>query len=167
MIIDVDTCQVVHGLSIPLGKAGFYLPKTISRSLTMDDTDEPQSVLQGRSRLSGILPLFRATRSNSGSRNSTEPASRNASRSTSALPAHRIGGTVIKNDEQTANNGSETFVPVSRLEAGIEADDIATGRTSQSQSSSAPNRTIRFGDEAHSSNRASLEQQRGASNAVH
>jgi sodium/hydrogen antiporter len=26
-------CQIVHGLSIPLGKLGFYLPRTISRGV--------------------------------------------------------------------------------------------------------------------------------------
>jgi len=33
---------VVHGLSIPLGKLGFFLPRTLSRVFTQN-SDEPQS----------------------------------------------------------------------------------------------------------------------------
>jgi len=33
---------VVHGLSIPLGKFGFFLPRTLSRAFTQN-SDEPQS----------------------------------------------------------------------------------------------------------------------------
>ena len=33
--------QVIHGLSIPLGKLGFYLPRTISQAFS-SDRDEPE-----------------------------------------------------------------------------------------------------------------------------
>jgi len=35
--------QVVHGLSIPLGKLGFYLPRTISRNVMSSSSDEPDT----------------------------------------------------------------------------------------------------------------------------
>ena len=34
--------QVVHGLSIPLGKLGFYLPRTITNALDSTSRDEPE-----------------------------------------------------------------------------------------------------------------------------
>ncbi|RFU26120.1 hypothetical protein B7463_g10209, partial [Scytalidium lignicola] len=34
---------VVHGLSIPLGKLGFFLPRTLSRAFTSQGSDEPEA----------------------------------------------------------------------------------------------------------------------------
>lgn len=39
----MDT-QVVHGLSIPLGKLGFYLPRTFSTAVSTATDDEPEPV---------------------------------------------------------------------------------------------------------------------------
>lgn len=36
------TVQVVHGLSIPLGKLSLYLPRTISHALSTEPEDEPE-----------------------------------------------------------------------------------------------------------------------------
>ncbi|KAK9417485.1 putative Sodium/hydrogen exchanger family-domain-containing protein [Seiridium unicorne] len=156
----VAVCSVVvHGLSIPLGKLGFYLPRTISRTLTMDETDDPQPSFRMRGRLSGMFPPFRTIGSISRSRNSTTQNSPDASRSASAQPVYRIGGSVIRNANPTMDNDSQTFVPPSRLEAGMGSGGTSAPREPQLQSSAVPNRTIRFGDEgSHASRRASLEQ---------
>ncbi|KAK6084092.1 sodium/hydrogen exchanger family protein [Seiridium cupressi] len=156
----VAVCSVVvHGLSIPLGKLGFYLPRTISRTLTMDETDDPQPSFRMRGRLSGMFPPSRTIGSISRSRNSTTQNSPDASRSASAQPVYRIGGSVIRNANPAVDNDSQTFVPPSRLEAGMGSGGTSTPREPQLQSSAVPNRTIRFGDEgSHASRRASLEQ---------
>lgn len=138
----VAICSVVvHGLSIPLGKLGFYLPRTISRSLTIDnqpETPNPSS-FNFRGRASGFLPSF-----NNRSRNGTEQNSPSGSRSTSTRPIHRIGGTIIKDSTQTGSDDTQTFVPASRFEVGAGHDSTQEG---QPQSPALPNRTIRFGDE--------------------
>jgi hypothetical protein len=36
--------QVVHGLSIPLGKLGYYLPRTLSRSVASPPSEEPENI---------------------------------------------------------------------------------------------------------------------------
>ncbi|KAH6656732.1 Sodium/hydrogen exchanger family-domain-containing protein [Truncatella angustata] len=158
----VAICSVVvHGLSIPLGKLGFYLPRTISRTLTLDDPEQPRESFRARDRVMNFFPPFRAIRSASRSRDSTEPNSPNASRSASrGRSAWRIGGTIIKDNNRNAND-SQTFVPPSRLEAGVDHSASAIPREPQPRPPAMPNRTIRFGDEAAGgSNSPSLEQRR-------
>ncbi|ETS77500.1 hypothetical protein PFICI_11374 [Pestalotiopsis fici W106-1] len=143
----VAICSVVvHGLSIPLGKLGFYLPRTISRSLTLDNQQpDANPSFNFRGRASAFLPSFQSR-----SRGGTEPSSPSASRSASARPIHRIGGTVIKDNRQTGGDDTQTFVPASRFEV------IGYGSTheNQPQSPGLPNRTIRFGDEGRTNSEA-------------
>jgi len=75
---------VVHGLSIPLGKIGFFLPRTISRAFTSQANSEVSFRVgeQVRTSTSGVR---RRNRDTSGTN----------SRATSARPIYRIGGTVI------------------------------------------------------------------------
>jgi len=93
---------VVHGLSIPLGKLGFFLPRTLSRAFTSQGNDEPQSFHIGQSALVTTSGALRERiRNRSGQ---SAPAHRGASgastpihsNATSSRPIFRIGGTVIK-----------------------------------------------------------------------
>lgn len=117
--------QVVHGLSIPLGKLGFYLPRTFSHAFESNQIDEPQpfrvrDVTDGPN---GVLRERRRTRT---SGHSTPARSAATDR-----PIYRIGGTVIR------SMASGTITPVEDGEA--------------SPNLSGPSRTIRFPDEAHGS----------------
>lgn len=87
--------QVVHGLSIPLGKVGYHLPRTLSGA-TPDDSEEP-----GRSRSrqpvpneEGALEAGRTRRTNpEGDVNETEKQDR----PTISFPqtVRRMGGTIM------------------------------------------------------------------------
>ncbi|KAK8086930.1 Sodium/hydrogen exchanger family-domain-containing protein [Apiospora phragmitis] len=114
----VTICSVViHGLSIPLGKFGVHLPRTISRSLkSPSDEGGGETPFRIRGRVSNLLPPFRAKGT---ARNPNEVASPPISRSTtSARPLFQIGGSIIPEDTDR---------------------QVAT--------SGLPNRTIRFPDE--------------------
>ncbi|KAK8094457.1 sodium/hydrogen exchanger family protein [Apiospora hydei] len=114
----VTICSVViHGLTIPLGKFGVQLPRTISRSLkSPSDEGGSETPFRIRGRVSNLLPPFRAKDT---ARNPSELNSPAISRSaTSAPPLFQIGGSVISAD----NDG-------------------------QVVTSGLPNRTIRFPDE--------------------
>ncbi|KAI1633927.1 Sodium/hydrogen exchanger family-domain-containing protein [Biscogniauxia mediterranea] len=120
---------VVHGLSIPLGKFGIYLPRTISRTMTSSaGNDEVHSQL--RPRLTDFLPRSR-------SRGGTEANSPAESRSTSARPAYRIGGSIIPEREpRGADRGSDGTPTSPKSHDGVGM-----------QSPTFPSRTIRFPDE--------------------
>ncbi|KAK7921061.1 cation/H+ exchanger [Apiospora marii] len=115
----VTICSVViHGLTIPLGKFGVQLPRTISRSLkSPSDDGGGETPFRIRGRVSHLLPPFRAAKDTQRSpRELTSPA---ISRSTtSARPLFSIGGSIIPEDADR-----------------------------QAATSGLPNRTIRFPDE--------------------
>ncbi|KAI1842748.1 hypothetical protein JX265_005074 [Neoarthrinium moseri] len=140
----VAICSVVvHGLSIPLGKFGFYLPRTLSRTLTTDDQGESFNI---RDRVSSFLPPFSAlSRSISRSRNDSGANTPHESRPASSRPVFRIGGSVIKDNRPA--NASQTYVPPSRLETGTGGTGTQTPQETLPQSPVLPNRTIRFPDE--------------------
>ncbi|KAK0127771.1 hypothetical protein ONS96_007282 [Cadophora gregata f. sp. sojae] len=85
---------VVHGLSIPLGKLGFFLPRTLSRAFSTNN-DEPGSfAISNYSRSSSIAGVLRQRRKKpSGDSTPNELAS--ASASTPTRPIYKIGGSVI------------------------------------------------------------------------
>ncbi|KAH7025659.1 Sodium/hydrogen exchanger family-domain-containing protein [Microdochium trichocladiopsis] len=117
----VAVCSVVvHGLSVPLGKLGFWFPRTLSRTLTLDNDQD--SRFRIRERVSNAFPVLSASRSRS----------RNASPRHSVpnvnLPVHRIGGSVIR----AVGAGAET-------QGGSEPRRPETPPL--------PSRTIRFPDE--------------------
>lgn len=93
---------VVHGLSIPLGKLGFFLPRTLSRAFTSQDNSENNSFAIGdriRSSTTGVLRERRRMRSpsqSSPSRQSGRTTPTVNSTSTSTRPIYRIGGAVIR-----------------------------------------------------------------------
>lgn len=125
--------QVVHGLSIPLGKLGFYLPRTFSRRAT---ESEGQGTPFNIGRRVSTLTL-RLPRAYSRSRRNSQDQSGSATPSgaPSDRQVWRIGGTVIQgpSDPESAEN-PEQNAPYQRGPA---------------------NRTIRFPDEAQDTTRTS------------
>lgn len=137
--------QVVHGLSIPLGKLGFFLPRTLSRAFSSqnrdDDDDEPTAFSVGdQVRPSSIGGILR-DRVRSRSKQSTPTGSRPSSR----RRVFKIGGSVIGNGH-TSNTTSGHATP-----RAVDMDDI------RPPTPTLQSRTIRFPDEAN----AQGEQQGG------
>jgi len=96
---------VVHGLSIPLGKLGFYLPRTLSSALDSSSRDEPESfrVSGSASTIRGVLRERRGRRANSNAPSgATTPTDRSGIQSERQL--YRIGGTVIPASRENASN---------------------------------------------------------------
>lgn len=116
----------MHGLSIPLGKLGFYLPRTLSQAFESSASEEPQPFrLGGRAEAPpSMLREHRRRPSTARPSTPTLPAT------PIERPVYRIGGTVIRD---------------SQLETASPADDAEQ----PSQHDPAPNRTIKFPDEAH------------------
>jgi hypothetical protein len=142
------TWQVVHGLSIPLGKLGFYLPRTLSRGHLSDaNSDAPTPPFSLGVRVSNFIGNRSRSRRNS---QDTSPSTPNVGETTSvSRPVYRIGGTVIPKTP-----GSPVSPP--RLQTVDGQDPTASGSDPESQGPSAPasppigpiNRTIRFPDES-------------------
>ncbi|KAI1397580.1 Sodium/hydrogen exchanger family-domain-containing protein [Hypoxylon fuscum] len=128
---------VVHGLSIPLGKFGFYLPRTISRTLST-----PNVPFEVGAR---VFPRSR-------SRDLTAVNSPTESRSVSARPVFRIGGTIIT-EHQDSSNASGTVGPRDNYDASSRSQEPGPGSTTPISSPNLPSRTIRFPDEAVSNDR--------------
>ncbi|RDL38229.1 putative Na(+) antiporter 1 [Venustampulla echinocandica] len=124
---------VVHGLSIPLGKFGFFLPRTLSRAFT----SQANSIDHGFSvdtrpqsqNTDGVLRERQTRRSNH-----SGPSTINNSMPGSSSHLYRIGGAII-HDSNT--NHPESTTPLE----GIEPQNAASERV------------IRFPDEATMSNR--------------
>jgi hypothetical protein len=117
--------QVVHGLSIPLGKLGFYLPRTLSHAFDSQQVDEPEP-FHIRDRVHGVNDILRNRRRTRTSGTSTPNRAGEPDR-----PMYRIGGTVIR------ERASGTITPVEDGDG-------------PPQTQLPVNRTIRFPDEAHS-----------------
>lgn len=136
--------QVVHGLSIPLGKLGYYLPRTISRSITEDPDTGATAPFHIGSRVNSFarrLPTISSSRRASEER--SRVASPAASRATSVRPVWRIGGSVIREQQEAQREAAR--------EGGQRPH--GTGGGEGSGSSTPPvlgpaGRTIRFPDEA-------------------
>ncbi|KAI0900842.1 Sodium/hydrogen exchanger family-domain-containing protein [Annulohypoxylon nitens] len=135
---------VVHGLSIPLGKFGIYLPRTISRTLS---TPEDLIAFQVGGR---VNPRSR-------SRDDTAANTPTESRSVSVRPVYRIGGSIIP--EHPAGNrpsparlstASEIAVPRDRVDNGSKSTGVDPDSITNMSSPTLPNRMIRFPDEAPS-----------------
>lgn len=107
--------QAVHGLSIPLGKLGYYLPRTISRSITENnDSAVPSGIRSRLDEISLRLPTFSTSRRNSLSRDrrsSSDPDSRGASRVSPVRAVWRTGGTVIPTEAVPAQEDQQTQSP--------------------------------------------------------
>ncbi|KAJ8132890.1 hypothetical protein O1611_g741 [Lasiodiplodia mahajangana] len=110
---------VVHGLSIPVGKLGFRLPRTISRSISIERPSFQTSSLTNDSRLPRSLSRGRMARNTSWPRN------------TSSTQAFRIGGTVIPPREAAQDLQPPTPGPVPHVEEGRGIATESTGTEPQ------------------------------------
>ncbi|KAL0940697.1 sodium hydrogen exchanger family protein [Colletotrichum truncatum] len=132
---------VVHGLSIPLGKLGYYAPRTLSRGISFmsGDGDDPRpfrirgrvSFPFGRSRSEGLDAESRAQSDNETGRT-----------------VYRIGGSIIPRGltdaGQSAPSSKRPDDP--NMHSGAEDGGGVTG-ASAPPPPELPNRTIRFPDE--------------------
>ncbi|KAL2066557.1 hypothetical protein VTL71DRAFT_2628 [Oculimacula yallundae] len=140
---------VVHGLSIPLGKLGFFLPRTLSRAFTSQTNDDAGHFQIGNySRSSSVGGVLRERRKRqpgttpSGQSTPLDGVGAGAAASSSTRPIFRIGGKVIKADGD--GDGSV------RLSEGVVAGSSVVG-ASVERPDTPPNvkmnRTIRFPDD--------------------
>ncbi|TVY86112.1 Na(+)/H(+) antiporter [Lachnellula willkommii] len=119
---------VVHGLSIPLGKLGFFLPRTLSRAFTSrsQETDEVSRVSDSaRPSATGVLRERRPRRGRDRSPSSA---------GTSTRPIYRIGGSVIQDVNGNIDPGANTPVELRPSRPSTPPNVAAT-------------RTIRFPDD--------------------
>jgi sodium/hydrogen antiporter len=115
---------IVHGLTIPLGKLGFHLPRTISQALSFTESENPQS-FRVRAESENARGIRQRRRLDHGSGQSTP----GRSGTTSDYPIlSSIGGTVIR------DRAADTF-------ATSEHEEPST------PPATAANRTIRFPNE--------------------
>ncbi|KZF20744.1 putative Na/H antiporter [Xylona heveae TC161] len=121
---------VVHGLSIPLGKLGFYLPRTLSSALDTGEQTEPASFrIREHAEELAVVPQ----RENLRPRQS-ENSRAKGSPQRPAQPVFRIGGSVIRSGSPSASSSADTtsWVPhqglsststLSRAEAKVRSSD--------------------------------------------
>ena len=107
----------MHGLSIPLGKLGFFLPRTLSRAFTSQGNSPAASFEIGdvSSRATaGVLRERRRKRSpgTPGTPGRTTPRSGSAAASTRHV--YRIGGTVIRDRNADTGSPSPVETPMDR-----------------------------------------------------
>ena len=106
--------QIVHGLSIPMGKLGFFLPRTLSRAFTGSQGNDSASGDEfpsdsGHTRRSTIGVLRqRSRRIPSGQ---STPNTQSGSVSTFTRPIYRIGGTVIRDGTRSPTDGANSGSP--------------------------------------------------------
>lgn len=133
---------MVHGLSIPLGKLGFFLPRTLSRAWTSSPGASSIDIapIGGHPNPTGIAGVLRERRRRRASPTALSGASTpTQSTATSSRPIYRIGGTVIRDREQESSSGD---VPLREgLRPAVAGDGTAT------PPQVAYGRTIRFPDE--------------------
>ncbi|GAW25182.1 putative sodium hydrogen exchanger family protein [Rosellinia necatrix] len=143
---------VVHGLSIPLGKLGFRLPRTISRTISTPRSTERSSFQTNNGTNDVRLPGSQSD--NCTSRNTLGPPTAHVGR------PFRIGGSLIA----PRDLAEASQLPLSKDDLRV-GDRLGTAPPSTStqcrptaQSSTHPSRTIRFPDEeAASSSRQQLD----------
>ena len=87
-VILLTTRQVVHGLSVPLGKLGYHLPRTISSAIESRDLDQPEPFRISEHVQQSEDQILRHRR-----RLPKEPRAPDAS---PPRPVFRIGGTLIR-----------------------------------------------------------------------
>ncbi|KAK3371733.1 Sodium/hydrogen exchanger family-domain-containing protein [Lasiosphaeria ovina] len=136
---------VVHGLSIPLGKLGFYLPRTISSRVITSTSSE------GRA---GGTPPFRvgelvtAISTRSRSRPTSDELPRAVAPSALGRPVFKIGGAVIPARREEAASDSAIASPSeSRSPPVGGGDGAATPDLERDAGPVAAGRTIRFPDD--------------------
>ncbi|KAI0472314.1 Sodium/hydrogen exchanger family-domain-containing protein [Xylaria cf. heliscus] len=136
---------VVHGLSIPLGKLGFRLPRTISRSITISTSI---SVERPSFQVNSLVNDMRLPRSRSRSRSRGRTTGQPLGpTNTSVGQAFKIGGSIITPKEPTQERRGV------QVGDGLGVAPPSTGGESQPaiQSPVAPYRMVHFPDERDNS----------------
>ena len=123
---------VVHGLTIPLGKLGFYLPRTVSRAMSSerpsDDEGSPTSI-HLREHAASTEHALEAGVRRSRSRGRSE-----IKRKISApIKSFRTGGRIMQDTRQTSRNRDEQGQTKSDLES---ADQVLQPEGESNNSSS-------------------------------
>ncbi|KAI1811874.1 Sodium/hydrogen exchanger family-domain-containing protein [Poronia punctata] len=132
---------VVHGLSIPLGKLGFQLPRTFSRTLSTSTSMERTSFQMGNFITDVRLPRSRS-RNRTGGNNSE-------SRSNSTGHGFKTGGTAGAPQERPPSVHMPNQSQTNQAENGLDrANPPAETESPLTQSPTGPHRTVRFPDEA-------------------
>ncbi|KAK4226459.1 Sodium/hydrogen exchanger family-domain-containing protein [Podospora fimiseda] len=144
---------IVHGLSIPLGKLGFYLPRTLSRSANTSSPDEGTdfvSPFRLGSRASTLISRLPRSRRDWGELPATVPPG-------GARSVYKIGGSIIprRHEEMTPGAGGIQHprmairTPVTLSDGTSSGVDRGEGSSSPGETSAPVNmgRTIRFPDE--------------------
>ncbi|KAL1866597.1 hypothetical protein VTK73DRAFT_4653 [Phialemonium thermophilum] len=139
---------VVHGLSIPLGKLGYYLPRTLSRGIpSISDGDEHRPPSNVGSCVTSFVAGRQRSRRNSNDSATVTPA-------VSPRSVYCIGGSVVPVGNESFHLPSRLRTPDSRALDGdinVTADDSASGAQipdTVKPKRGMPSRTIRFPDEA-------------------
>ncbi len=127
--------QVVHGLSIPLGKLGYYLPRTISRGLPSPTTEGGTiSSFHIGARMSSTIP-FRRTRTSG--RSSLDTSLPRESPANMPQPIFRIGGSVIPSrprpdvvdPDRTDNSDANTLREPDKANMTVSSAAVVAART--------------------------------------
>lgn len=125
--------QVVHGLSVTIGKAGYNLPRTISNVISTSTIDEPEPV---------PISNIRQTHSTAMPRTDAQASSyrtrkRGAQRESPRPPFFRVGRSVIRPRSPSSQPGvgkvDEPERPINLV-----VHDPVTGTTDAHESSSSP-----------------------------
>jgi hypothetical protein len=134
--------QVVHGLSIPLGKLGFYLPRTLSRSMVSSSGNDSPNL---------VLPFTLASRVSSftARRRSSVDQGNEVSAMAWSRDVYRIGGTVIPKRQDDPNGTLHDRREEVETDTNLSSNAARSGQvTPREVSTPQPGaRTIRFPDE--------------------
>jgi len=110
---------VVHGLSIPLGKLGFFLPRTLSRVFTSQGNEEVSGLRVSSERVPNLGMLRERRKKGTGTGTSGQSTPRSGSGG--QRDVYRMGGSVISGNV----NGGVTTPVGERVERTIRFPDDA------------------------------------------
>ena len=138
----LPTTQVVHGLSVPLGKLGYRLPRTLtsamgSRSVS-EDPEEPEAPFHIRGRISHEVNHIQRERNEQRARDG--PPRREV---------FRIGRRTIPSEQQNTTPRSQTL----RTDENNTASDIELAITTKKGSESAAEDVTLSSGSKHSSSK--------------
>ncbi|CRG83190.1 Na(+)/H(+) antiporter 1 [Talaromyces islandicus] len=97
---------VVHGLSVPLGKAGYHIPRTISSALSENEPIRiPSRNNTHSTATTPVLPGLRYNRNRNRNRG-RDAQQQHSERDMPARPVFRIGGGNVNSEEASISRGS-------------------------------------------------------------
>ena len=135
----------MHGLSIPLGKLGFYLPRQLSQALSTDNEPEPFHL--GATVSTGTSTLQRIGRSVIRRGNSSTPRTR-SERVTTRTGRSPQRGSDDASDPKLDLEMGERDGKIGGQGSSSSGDGSAADDIEAAQKENQP-RTIRFPDEVH------------------